>query len=199
MCHLLFSYWASVKCPNFAALSCCVFISMYASAACWLRSLYILSLDLALCIFCRCCAWCVASMHGSCLLRTSYSPYVFWLCIRRPLLTRSPFVWCCWFSPVFSILSCVLYLLIVLYCTLFCCCTRYSLFSCVVIVFLCRHFGVWLVCSFWLVSLRFFFGECFLLSFLKVLRNWDVVKIILFWVIVFVNFGQSCARPVEKF
>ena len=24
MCHLLLAYWSSVKCPNFAALSCCV-------------------------------------------------------------------------------------------------------------------------------------------------------------------------------
>ena len=174
MCHLLLSYWASMKCPNFAAPSCCVFISMYASAACWLRSLYILSLDLALCIFCPWCAWCVASMHGSCLLRTLYSPYIFWPCIRRSLLTRSPFVWCCWFHLSFPFLSCVLYLLIVLDCTLFCCCTRYSLFSCVAILAFgwCARFG-WCLCS--------SFCGCFLLNFLEVLRNWDVVKIILFW------------------
>ena len=159
MCHLLLSFWVSVKCPDFAALSCCVFISMYASAACWLRSLYILWLDLALCIFCRCCAWCVASMHGSCLLRTSYSPYVFWLC--------------------------VLYLLNVLYCTLFCCCTRYSLFSCVAILEFgfCARFG-WCLCSSFLVNVFcwVFFSRCWeiemlwKLYFLEWLSLWTSVS-----------------------
>ena len=153
MCHLLLAYWASVKCLNFAALSCCVFISMYASAACltaltvhlvpWSCSVHILSM---LCVM-RCIdAWIVLAAYivlTVCFLavHTKVTFDTFFVCLMLLVFT-------CLFHFVMF-----LYLLIVLYCTLFCCCTRYSLFSCVVIVLLCCHFGVWLVCLFWLVSL----------------------------------------------